>query len=222
MRPAGERHSGSYLVAGIIVGLINGLAACQAAGSLYLPDSFWTAAGGLLVVCKMKLIAAVDNNWAIGNNGGLLDSIPEDMKFFRETTTGHVVVMGRKTLESFPGKRPLKNRVNIVLTRDPAYACEGALIVHDEEELMAAIAGYDTNEVFIIGGASIYKQFLSLCDTAYITKVYAAHEADAFFPDLDLDGSWEISAQSGEKTHEGLKYRFITYKKVSQETSRHQ
>ena len=222
MRPAGKGHSCGNLVAGLFVGLITGFVTGQAAGLLQAYGSLRSAAGSFQVVDKMKLIAAVDNNWAIGNNGGLLVSIPEDMKFFRETTTGRVVVMGRKTLESFPGGRPLKNRVNIVFTRDPAYACDGAVIIHDEEELKAAIAGYDTNDVFIIGGASIYKQFLSLCDTAYITKVYAGYEADAYFPNLDMDGSWEISAQSEEKDHKGLKYCFITYKKVSQETFWHQ
>ena len=109
----------------------------------------------------MNLIAAVDKNWAIGRNNKLLVSIPDDMKFFRETTTGKVVVMGRKTLESFPGKKPLKNRVNIVLTGDRSYQADGAVIVHDMEELHEELKKYPSEDIYVIGGESIYKQLLA-------------------------------------------------------------
>ena len=119
----------------------------------------------------MNLIAAVDENWAIGYQNKLLTSIPEDMKFFRETTTGKVVVMGRKTLESFPGKKPLKNRTNIILTKNPSYQVEGAVMVHDLDELHKELEKYNSEDIFVIGGESIYRQLLDECDTAYITKI---------------------------------------------------
>ena len=167
----------------------------------------------------MKAIAAVDKNWAIGKDGNLLESIPEDMKFFRKTTSGHVVVMGRKTLESFPGKKPLKNRVNIVLTRDTSYKPAGeAVIVHNMDELADILSGYDTDDVFVIGGDSIYRLLLPLCNTAYITKIDKEYEADAFFPDLDKEAEWKAEPLSEEKEHEGLKYRFFVYRR-EQKTS---
>ena len=106
----------------------------------------------------MNLIAAVDKNWAIGLKNKLLVSIPSDMKFFRETTTGKVVVMGRKTLESFPNQRPLKNRVNIVLTKDETYQVKDALVVHDMEQLREELAKYPSEDIYVIGGESIYRQ----------------------------------------------------------------
>ena len=166
----------------------------------------------------MKAIAAVDKNWAIGNGGSLLAGIPEDMKFFREMTTGHVVVMGRKTLESFPGKKPLKNRINIVMTRDAAYEPAGpALTVHNMDELNAALSAYDTEDVFVIGGGSIYSLLVPLCDTAYITRIDEEFEADAFFPDLDSSGKWKAQALSEEKEHEHLRFCFMLYKRIRQE-----
>ena len=103
----------------------------------------------------MNLIVAVDKNWAIGKDNKLLVSIPDDMKFFRETTSGKVVVMGRKTLESFPNGKPLKNRVNIVLTRDESYQVKDAIVVHSKEELDKELAKYNSDDIFVIGGESI-------------------------------------------------------------------
>lgn len=163
----------------------------------------------------MNLIAAVDENWAIGKNNDLLVSIPEDMRFFRETTTGNVVVMGRKTLESFPGQKPLKNRVNIVLTKDPSYEKEGALIVHDTEELQNVLARYADSNVFVIGGASIYRQLLEMCDTAYITKIDYSYDADVWFPNLDTDPDWELESVSEEQVYYNLTYHFCVYKRKS-------
>ena len=135
----------------------------------------------------MNLIAAVDSNWAIGNKNKLLASIPADMKFFRETTTGHVVVMGRKTLESFPNGMPLKNRTNIVLTSNRNYCVKDAVIVHTLKELLEELKKYDSEEIFVIGGGSVYQMMLPYCDTAYITKIDHAYEADTYFPNLDQD-----------------------------------
>ena len=119
----------------------------------------------------MNLIAAVDRNWAIGRNGKLLVSIPQDMAYFRQMTTGKVVIMGRKTLESFPKKKPLRNRAeNIVITRQMDYQAEGATVVHSVEEALNAAARYDTRDVFVIGGGEVYRSLLPYCDTAYITR----------------------------------------------------
>ena len=165
----------------------------------------------------MKLIAAVDKNWALGKDNALLVSIPADMKFFRETTTGNVVVMGRKTLESFPGGNPLKNRVNIVLTADVSYQKEGAVIVHDVDALQKELAQYDTDRVFVIGGASIYRQLLPLCDTALITKIDYAYDADVWFPNLDEASDWILETAGDKQVHDDLTYRFCTYRKQSSE-----
>ena len=161
----------------------------------------------------MHLIAAVDANWAIGKDNQLLVSIPSDMKFFRQTTSGHTIIMGRKTLESFPGSRPLKNRRNIVLTSDEAYAAEGAEIAHSVEEVLTLVKDEDPDGVFCIGGASVYRQFLPYCDTAHITKIDHVYEADAFFPNLDEEPGWEIASRSEEQTCFDLTYHFLTYRK---------
>ena len=162
----------------------------------------------------MKMIAAADKNWAIGKDGKLLISIPEDMKFFKEKTMGCVVVMGRKTLESFPGKKPLKGRVNIVLTRDEEYKPAGeAVIVHGMDELKDALSGYDTENIFVIGGESIYRLLLPFCDSAYITKIDAAFDADAYFPDLDKEPGWVVEDPGKEKEHEGVRFSFTLYKR---------
>ena len=161
----------------------------------------------------MNLIAAVDKNWAIGKNNKLLVSIPDDMKFFRETTTGKVVVMGRKTLESFPGKKPLKNRVNIVLTSDNSYQVDGAVIVHDMDELHEELKKYDSQDIYVIGGESIYRQLLDECDVAHITKIDFSYEADAWFPNLDEKEEWVVTADSEEQTYFDLEYYFYKYEK---------
>ena len=159
------------------------------------------------------MIAAVDSNWAIGNKNRLLTSIPADMKFFRETTSGHVVVMGRKTLESFPNGLPLKNRTNIVLTANRSYAVKDAVIVHSEEELLEELKKYEGQEIFVIGGESIYRMLEPYCDTAYITKIDHEYEADAFFPNLDRMPEWKMTKESEEQTCFDLEYAFTTYER---------
>ena len=128
----------------------------------------------------MNIIVAVDKNWAIGKENKLLVSIPADMKFFRSTTTGKVVVMGRKTLESFPNGLPLKNRTNIVLTKDKNYKVKDAIIVHSIEEALEELKKYASEDVYVIGGDSIYAQMLPYCDTAHVTKIDFGYEADAW------------------------------------------
>ncbi len=162
----------------------------------------------------MNLIAAVDQNWAIGNKNELLVSIPDDMKFFRETTTGNVVVMGRKTLESFPNGLPLKNRTNIVLTHDHTYKVPGAVVVHDMDELHEELKKYDSQDIYVIGGETIYRQLLDECDVAHITKIDYAYDADAYFPNLDERPEWKITADSEEQTYFDLEYYFYRYERV--------
>ena len=163
----------------------------------------------------MNIIVAVDKNWAIGKDNKLLVSIPADMKMFRQETTGKVVVMGRKTLESFPNGLPLKNRTNIVLTGNKDYNVKDAIIVHTVEELLEEIKKYPSEEVYCIGGDSVYKQLLPYCDTAHVTKIDFAYEADSYFPNLDEKEEWEITADSEEQTYFDLEYRFLKYEKRS-------
>lgn len=167
----------------------------------------------------MKCIAAVDRNWAIGKNNKLLVSIPADMRFFRDHTVGKVVIMGRATLQSFPGAKPLKNRINIVVTRDPKFYVPDAIIVHSVQEAAEAAAAYPAEDVYVIGGASIYRQFLPLCDTAYITKIDYAYDADTYFPNLDADPEWALENESDEQTYYDLTYTFTEYKRVPAETA---
>ena len=161
----------------------------------------------------MNAIAAVDVNWAIGNKNRLLTSIPADMKFFREKTMGHVVVMGRKTLESFPNGLPLKNRVNIVLTANRSYKVKDAIIVHTKEELLEELKKYDSNELYVIGGGSIYEMLIPYCVTAYITKIDHAYAADTYFPNLDQMDDWEMTEVSEEQTCFDLEYVFAKYER---------
>ena len=161
----------------------------------------------------MNLIVAVDSNWAIGKENKLLVSIPQDMKFFRETTKGKVVAMGRKTLESFPGGQPLKNRVNVVLTTDKNYKVKDTVIVHTIEEMLDELKKYDSEDIFVIGGESIYRQMLPYCDVAHVTKIDHAYEADAYFPDLDSDPEWEITADSDEQVYFDITYQFLKYER---------
>lgn len=163
----------------------------------------------------MNLIVAADKNWAIGYQNQLLVSIPSDMKFFRKMTTGKVVVMGRKTLESFPNGMPLKNRVNIVLTKNKNYQVKDAVIVHTVEDLMEELKQYNTDDVFVIGGESIYRLLLPYCDTAYVTKIDHEFQADTYFPDLEKEEDWELVETSEENTCFDLEYYFTKYKKVA-------
>ena len=162
----------------------------------------------------MKLIAAADRKWGIGKDGKLLVSIPADMRFFQTQTTGHTVIMGRKTLESFPGGKPLKNRRNIVLTRQKDFVCEGVQIVSGVDEALKLIEGTDPDEVFCIGGAEIYRLFLPYCDTALITRIDHVYDADAFITDLDSDDGWRLAFQSEEQVFFDLTYHFCTYRRV--------
>lgn len=160
----------------------------------------------------MTAIVNADQNWAIGLKGQLLYNIPEDMKFFKQTTTGHVVIMGSGTLSSFPGQRPLKDRVNIVLSRRQGFAPEGFIVCHTNEELKALLSNYTDKEVFLIGGQNVYTQMIDYCDKAYVTRVQAGKEADAFFPNLDKMDNWTLENCLPKSRHEDLEFSICTYK----------
>lgn len=162
----------------------------------------------------MNLIVNAANGWAIGRNNELLIRIPADMKYFQQTTTGKVVVMGRKTLESFPGGKPLPKRTNIVLTSDKSYSNADAIVIHDQEALLEELKQYSDKDIFIIGGESVYRMMLPYCDTALVTKVDYSYQADTYFPDLDQLDDWKRTEESEEQTYFDLEYRFTKYKRV--------
>lgn len=161
----------------------------------------------------MNLIVAVDKNWAIGYQNKLLVTIPEDMKFFRTETSGKVVVLGRKTLATFPNGQPLVNRTNIILSKNPDYTVKGAIVLHSVEEVLEELKKYSEEDIYIIGGGSIYKEFLPYCRVAHITKIDHAYNADAFFPNLDEMPEWKLTGESEEKTYFDLEFRFCRYEK---------
>lgn len=161
----------------------------------------------------MNAIVAVDKNWAIGYKGKLLVSIPSDMKRFREITTGKVVVLGRKTMATFPGGLPLKNRTNIVLTKDKDYKAGDATIVHSIEQLLEELKKYNSEDVYIIGGDSVYKQMLPYVDTCLVTKINHPYQSDAFFPNLEKDDEWSLVEESDEQIYFDLEYTFQTWKR---------
>ena len=161
----------------------------------------------------MKAILSADKNWGIGYQNKLLVSIPSDMKFFRETTTGNVVVMGRRTLESFPNGLPLKNRTNIVLTGNQSYQVKDAVIVHSQDELMEELEKYDTERVYVIGGESVYRMLLPFCDTVFVTKIDRSFQADTFFPNLDEMEEWVMTEAGDEQKCFDLEFRFTKYER---------
>ena len=158
----------------------------------------------------MKAIVAVDRNWGIGKNNSLLFSLPEDMKFFRETTRGKVVVMGANTLKSFPNGAPLKNRINVVLTSGGEK--EGCITVSSLTELSEKLADYPAEDVYIIGGARFYSTMLPYCSEALVTKVDAEAEADAFFDNLDVKPEWSLLKESPAVETGGHKIKFTVYR----------
>ena len=164
----------------------------------------------------MNIIVAVDENWAIGNKGDLLVRIPNDHKTFRNETTGKVVVLGRKTMDTFPQKKPLPNRTNIILTKNPAYQVKDAIVVHSIDELLEELKQYNSEDIYIIGGDSVYQQMLPYCDVAHVTWIEHAYEADSYFPNLDKDPDWVMTAESDELTYFDIPYYFRKYERVKE------
>ena len=161
----------------------------------------------------MNLIVAVDKNWAIGCDNKLLVSIPADMRFFREQTTDKVVIMGKKTLDTFPSGKPLKKRRNIVISRQMDLKIPDCEIMHSIEEAVEAVKDCDPSDVYVIGGAEIYRQMLDYCNVAYVTKIAYAYHADTYFPNLDENPDWIMTEESEEQTYYDLEYCFCKYER---------
>ena len=161
----------------------------------------------------MNAIVAVDQNRAIGNKNDLLIRIPNDQKHFREETTGKVVVLGRKTMETFPQGMPLQNRTNIILTSDINYKVKGAIVVHSIEALLEELQKYNEEDIYIIGGESVYRQMLPYCKVVHVTKIDRTYDADSYFPNLDLDEEWHLTADSDEQTYFDIEYYFLKYER---------
>lgn len=157
----------------------------------------------------MNVIVAVDQNWAIGKDGDQLIYLSEDLKRFKALTMGHPVILGRKTLATFPGGRPLKGRRNLILSRDPSFAPEGGEVYPGVEELLAQAP----EDSFVIGGASVYQALLSRCDTAYVTKIRREFPADCWFPNLDEDPAWVLEEESESLEQDGVTYTYATYRR---------
>lgn len=159
----------------------------------------------------MKLIVAVDAKWGIGYKNELLEKIPEDMKFFRKSTQGKVIIMGRETYYSLPNQSPLKNRIHIVLSRNEEFIDDRVIICRSIEEVLEKVKVYDKEDLFVVGGQAIYTQFLPYCNKAYITKIDKEHLADKYFPNLDENSDWELLEESEVKENEGIEFKFTTY-----------
>lgn len=157
----------------------------------------------------MNAIVAVDENWGIGRGGDQLCYISADLKRFKALTTGHPVILGRKTLATFPGGRPLPGRRNLILSRDPGFTVEGAEVFRDLASLLDAAP----TDSFVIGGGSVYRALLPHCETAYITKIMSTYEADTFFPDLDADPAWRVAEREEQLEENGLRFQYFTYRR---------
>lgn len=158
----------------------------------------------------MNVIVAVDENWGIGKDGDQLIYLSEDLKRFKALTMGHSLILGRKTMATFPGGRPLKGRRNLILSRNPDFAPQGGEVYHSLEDLLA----HAPEDAFVIGGASVYQALLHRCDTAYVTKIQKRFPADCWFPNLDRDPAWRAEESPEELEQEGVFYRYVTYRRV--------
>ena len=157
----------------------------------------------------MDLIVVVDRNWGIGRDGEQLVYISADLKRFKAMTMGKAVILGRKTLATFPGGKPLKGRRNLILSRNRSFCCEGAEVFHDLDSLLEQAP----EDAFVIGGAQVYQALLPRCRRAYVTRLQAAFEADRYFPNLDGQSGWRVLEESGEQEENGIKFRYVTYER---------
>lgn len=164
----------------------------------------------------MNMIVAVDKNWGIGKDNKLLDHIPEDLSYFKKITTNNIIIMGRKTFESFPNKKTLPNRTNIIITSDTNYEVENAIMANSIEHaieianLLKDISN-NTKEIFFIGGASIYEQCEKFCSKAYITKINKEYNADRFIKNFDNDNNWKLISENNLTTNKNINLNFCIY-----------
>lgn len=165
----------------------------------------------------MEFIVAVDENWGIGKDGGMLDHLPKDLAFFKRKTTGHVIVMGRKTLESFPGGKPLPDRLNIVLTQQVEFdAPEGVVQVHSLPGLARTLRALGRDDVYLVGGASVYARLKDVCKGGYVTHIRHAYDgAEVFFPDLSRDDRWELAETIAHAEDQDKALDFCYYRNLS-------
>ena len=159
----------------------------------------------------MNILVTVDERWAIGNHDKLLVQIPKNQKLFMEETAGKVVVVGRKALQTFPQGMPLQGRTTIVLSKNPGWKVKGATVVNSLEALLKELKKYPDEDIYIVGGESIFAQMLPYCNVAHVTKIDHAYAANKFFPNLDKLPSWEVESTSEAVEENGYTYRFITY-----------
>lgn len=163
----------------------------------------------------MKLLAAVDRNWAIGKGGRLLVKIPKDQKLFMEETLGKVLIMGRKTFEDLPGGQPLYGRRHIVLSRDPGFSPKGVTVCRSKEEVLCALQGIEDERICLCGGAEIYRMFLPYCSAADVTRIDYVYDGDRFMENLDQSPEWKLTAESEEETYFDLAFTFRRYQRIS-------
>lgn len=159
----------------------------------------------------MNLIVAADRNWAIGRDGDQLVRLSGDLQYFKDMTMGHAVILGRRTLSTFPGGLPLEGRLNLILSRQTGFSVPGARVFHDVDSLLTAAPA----DSFVIGGGSVYRALLPRCDRAYVTKLDGVWEADTWFPRLDWDPEWELVQVSAPREEKGVTFTFTMYERVS-------
>ncbi len=160
----------------------------------------------------MQAIVNVTPDWGIGSENRLLVRIREDMRRFRMLTTGHTIIVGRKTLATFPDSKPLPHRENIILTHDPLFSSDSAIVCHSLDELKFILSGREPHEVFVCGGEQIYRLLLPYCSTAYVTLTYTDQKPDRYFPNLNLLPEWILIGEEDPKAEKEYTYRFLTYK----------
>ena len=163
----------------------------------------------------MNLYVTADENWAIGNNNNLLIQIPRCQKLFLEETKGKVLVMGRKTLATFPQGLPLAGRTNIVLSKNEELQIKNTTVVHSVEELLEELKQFPSEDVYVVGGESVYKQLIPYCNVAHVVKMDHAYDANKYFPNLDKDSQWKLTADSDELTYFDIAYEFLKYERVT-------
>lgn len=162
----------------------------------------------------MNIIVTVDERWAIGNHDKLLVQIPRNQKLLMEETAGKVVVIGRKALQNFPQGLPLQGRTTIVLSKSRSFQVKGATVVHSVEDLLRELKKYRDEDIFVVGGESIFAQLLPYCNVAHVTKIDHAYAANKYFTNLDKEPGWAITAESDEQTYFDIAYAFLKYERA--------